>query len=98
MKKVINYPVEYLSEAYIHPRTMRKSEVARLIDLPWQVIKTHIREDEELKGILNEFNYSPNLKFLYQTHVAILFQYFGPPLASERNRQLSRRIGNLQCA
>lgn len=92
MKDVLFYPTEYLSDAFIAPRTMRKHEAAQLIDLPWQIIKSDIREDQELFDLLCKFNYKRTSKYLYQTHVAILFNYYGAPLATNRNKKIYEKI------
>lgn len=91
-KTVMSYPMEYLSEAYIPPRSMRKNELAQLLDLPWQVVKREISADEDLHTLLKHYRYKPSLRFLYQSQVAVLFMFFGPPLASERNKKIYRRI------
>lgn len=91
-KDVLCYPKEYLTDAFIAPKTMRKHEVAELIDLPWQIIKNDIREDKDLHSLMAVFNYKRTSKYLYQTHVAILFNYYGAPLATTRNKEIYEKI------
>lgn len=91
-RKIFEYPVEYLGEAFIHPMTMRKAELADLLGITWQQVRTEINEDPELFEKLKDFRYRPVRKFLFPAQVAILFYYFGPPLASTHNKAIIKRI------